>query len=292
MTDTRQPIVAGAFYEASPQQCLREASALLESADIDNLPTGLIRGGLLPHAGWAFSGQLAAITLKALTSPEPPTTMVFFGADHSGAVKCGEVYDSGAWLTPLGPADIDTQAASALIDCGPPFRANRSAHAREHSIEVQIPILQALCPDIMILPVAVPPTELAVEIGHALATALANLDHRWVIAGSTDLTHHGGRRFGAPGGTGQAGLDYSVANDRKILDLIEAMRAEEIIPHARAHQNACGAGAIAATIAACRELGATAGHTLKYTNSQEVMRQLAPNQTDETTVGYASVVFA
>lgn len=292
MTDTRQPIVAGAFYEASSSQCLRHANALIESADIDNRPPGEIRGGILPHAGWTFSGQLAAITLKALAAAGAPETVVFLGADHSGAVQYAEVYDSGAWLTPLGPAPIDTQAANALIAYGPPFRANRIAHAREHSIEVQIPLLQVLCPNTMILPIAVPPTELAVEIGDALPTALAGLDHQWVIAGSTDLTHHGGDRFGAPGGTGQAGLDYSVANDRKILDLIETMQAEEIIPHARTHHNACGAGAIAATLAACRQLGATAGHTLKYTNSQEVMRQLTPNQTDETTVGYASVVFA
>ena len=292
MTDTRQPIVAGTFYQASSAQCLREAGELIESADIDNCPRGDIRGGLLPHAGWAFSGQLAAITLKALAASEPPETVVFFGADHSGCVQCAEVYDSGAWLTPLGPAAIDTQAADALIAYGPPFRANRIAHSREHSIEVQIPLLQALCPDTKILPVAVPPTELAVEIGRALTTALDRLDHRWVIAGSTDLTHHGGGRFPAPGGTGQAGLDYSVANDRKILDLIETMQAEKIVPHARDHHNACGAGAIAATVAACRQLGATAGHTLKYTNSQEVMRKLMPNNSDDTTVGYASVVFA
>ena len=292
MTDTRQPIVAGAFYEASSSQCLSHATALIESADIDNCPPGEIRGGLLPHAGWAFSGQLAAITLKALAATGAPTTVVFFGADHSGTVQQAEVYDSGAWLTPLGPASIDTQAADALIACGPPFRANRTAHSHEHSIEVQIPLLQALCPHAMILPVAVPPTELAVEIGAALPAALDRLGRRWVIAGSTDLTHHGGGRFPAPGGTGQAGLDYSVANDRKILDLIEAMQAEKIIPHARANHNACGAGAITATVAACRQLGATAGHTLKYTNSQEVMRQLAPNHPDDTTVGYASVVFA
>ncbi|MDP6633441.1 MAG: AmmeMemoRadiSam system protein B [Phycisphaerae bacterium] len=292
MTDTRQPIAAGAFYDASPDQCLRQARTLIESADIDNRPAGDIRGGLLPHAGWVFSGQLSAITLKVLASPREPQTVVFFGADHSGAVQYGEVYDSGAWLTPLGPAPIDTQAADALIAYGSPFRANRSAHSREHSIEVQIPILQALCPQAMILPIAVPPTDLALEIGLALPQALANLDRRWVIAGSTDLTHHGGPRFGAPGGTGQSGLDYSVNNDRKMLDLIEALNAEEIIPHAWEHHNACGAGAVAATVAACRQLGATAGHTLKYTNSQEVMRRIAPGQHDETTVGYASVVFA
>jgi len=237
-----------------------------------------------------FSGQLAAVTLKLLATSEPQT-VVFLGADHSGCVQCAEVYDSGAWLTPLGPARIDTQAAEALIEYGAPFRANPGAHANEHSIEVQVPLLQALCPDAMILPIAVPPTEQAVEIGIALTEALGGLDNRWVIAGSTDLTHHGGGRFPAPGGTGQAGLDYSINNDRMMLDLIENMQPEENVTLARRRHSACGPGPIAAAIAACRRLGATAGHVLEYTNSQEVMRRIAPGQHDDTTVGYASVVF-
>ncbi|MDP7290459.1 MAG: AmmeMemoRadiSam system protein B, partial [Phycisphaerae bacterium] len=276
----------------SPQHCLGQVKKLLESADIDNRPEGDIRGGLLPHAGWIYSGKLAAITLKVLATPQPPKTVVFFGADHSGRLQHAEVYDRGEWMTPLGPAPIDTQAAEALIASGPPFRANRTAHDYEHSIEVQIPLLQALCPDAMILPITVSHADIAVETGRALPGALSGLDYRWVIAGSTDLTHHGGPQFGSPGGTGQAGLDYSVGNDRKILDLIEALEVDEIIPHATAHRNACGAGAIAATMAACKQLGATTGHTLEYTNSQEVMRQLAPDRNDDITVGYASVVFA
>ena len=292
MTDTRQPAASGTFYPEQTEKCLREANQLLESADISARPDGDIRAGLVPHAGWVFSGRLAAMTLKTRTAPREPQTVIFFGADHVGSVHQGEVYDSGSWTTPLGQARIDTRAAEALLDYGPPFGANRAAHDHEHSIEVQIPILQALCPNAMILPIAVPPTELAVEIGQALTKALAQLDYRWVIAGSTDLTHHGGPRFGSPGGYGQEGLDYSVQNDRNMLDLIEALDAERVIEQARAHRNACGAGAIAATVAACRTLGATAGCTLEYTNSHEVMRQIAPGQLDDTTVGYASVVFA
>jgi len=292
MTDTRQPIASGTFYPDNPERCRREAGVLLESGKIDTRPEGDIRGGLVPHAGWVFSGRLAAMTLKTLCEPIPPATVVFFGADHSGCVQRAEVYDRGAWATPLGAAQIDTRAAEALLTCGAPFRSNPGAHGREHSIEVQIPLLQTLCPGAKILPIAVPPTDLAVEIGRALICALAEIDYRWVIAGSTDLTHHGGPRFGSPGGAGQAGLDYSVSNDRKILDLIEAMDADQIVPHARARRNACGAGAIAATVAACGELGASVGHTLGYANSQEIMRKIAPNQNDDTTVGYASVVFA
>jgi len=289
--NARQPFQAGSFYQASASACRSEAVALIESANIDSRPQGILYGGLVPHAGWVYSGQLAAMTFKALAAGDRIETVILFGADHTGAVQCAEVYDTGAWITPLGAATIDEQAAAALVGFGLPFRANQIAHDREHSIEVQIPLLQALCPEAMIVPIAVPPAELAVEVGRSLVAALGDLDRKWVVVGSTDLTHHGGH-FGAPGGTGQTGLDFTVANDRRMLDLIEAMQAEEIVPQAMTHRNACGAGAIAATIAACREMGATRGHCLEYTNSREVMRKIMPGATDETTVGYASVVFA
>jgi len=289
--NARQPFRAGSFYQASSEACRGEAVSLIESASIDNCPQGVLYGGLVPHAGWVYSGRLAAMTLKALSAGEPIETVVLFGADHTGAVQCAEVYPTGAWISPLGAAAVDEQAASKLIEYGLPFRPNPGAHDGEHSIEVQIPLLQVLCPEAMIVPIAVPPVDLAVDAGRSLAAVLEDLDRRWVVVGSTDLTHHGGH-FGAPGGHGQAGLDFSVANDRSMLDLIEAMDAEEVIPQARTHRNACGAGAIAATIAACRQMGATRGHCLEYTNSQEVMRKIMPGTADETTVGYASVVFA
>ena len=82
-----------------------------------------------------------------------------------------------------------------------------------------------------------------------------------------------------------------MANDRRMLDLIEALAAEKIIPEAELHGNACGAGAIAATVAACRQLGAKMGFTVEYTNSYKVIHEVYPSDRDDTTVGYASVVF-
>ena len=77
-----------------------------------------------------------------------------------------------------------------------------------------------------------------------------------------------------------------------MLDLVEAMAAEKIVPEATERRNSCGAGAIAAVISACRELGASRGHVLAYTNSYEISHAVRPDYTDDTTVGYASVVFA
>ena len=146
-------------------------------------------------------------------------------------------------------------------------------------------------PDVKIVPIAAPASPLAVEIGSAVGGVLKGRTSVRVV-GSTDLTHHGGGHFPAPGGRGRQGADWSRKNDLRILDLIEAMAVDEIVPEANANANACGAGAIAATIAACKAMGADRGLVLEYTNSYEVVHAQNPDDPDDTTVGYASVVFA
>lgn len=287
----RHPIVAGQFYEASASSCRHHVEKLIGSAEVPpDLPAPLL-GGLVPHAGWSYSGDLSALTFKALQVGQACKTLVLFGADHRGVVRRGEVYDSGVWRTPLGDAPIDEELASAVLAVCDCCRANPDAHAGEHSLEVQVPILQVLAPDLRLLPIAVPPGDLAVPIGLAVAEALADRAGDVRIVGSTDLSHHGGH-FPAPGGRGDIGEKWTRANDRRMLALIESLDAEAVVAEAEEHGNACGAGAIAATIAACRALGATRGTCLRYTNSYTLVHEKYPYELDDTTVGYASAVFA
>ena len=286
----RQPVRAGMFYESSPTSCRLHAEKLIDAAELpDDLPDKVF-GGLVPHAGWMYSGRLAAMTFKAVARSQPQT-IVLFGADHVGTVEIGEVYESGVWRTPLGEVRVDKELAAALLLSSDSLRANPKAHAQEHSLEVQAPILQAISPDVMIVPIAVPPIDLAVEIGQAVGNCLANWPGNVCIVGSTDLSHHGGH-FPAPGGKGAQGQAWTTQNDQRIIDLIEKMDAAGVIIEAASRRNACGAGAIAATIAACSRLGAKAGRCLEYTNSYRVIREIYPQETDDTTVGYASVIFA
>jgi len=286
----RQPLRAGSFYEASASSCRHHANKLLDAAEPgEGLPTALY-GGLVPHAGWVYSGPLAARTLKLLDESGPLETIVLLGADHTGSSTGGEVYDSGVWRTPLGDASIDEPLARKLIASHESIRANPQAHTYEHSVEVQVPILQAIRQDIKIVPITVAPKDAAPEIGKAIGEVLRQDDRNIRVVGSTDLTHHGGH-FGSPGGEGLVGVEWSADNDRRIIDLITKMADDRIIPEVVARQNACGAGAIAATIAACREMGATRGYCLQYTNSYEVMRSMYGESRDYTTVGYAAVVF-
>ncbi|MCK4600905.1 MAG: AmmeMemoRadiSam system protein B [Phycisphaerae bacterium] len=286
----RPPFRAGTFYEGSTVSCRHHANKLLGAAELrEDLPERLY-GGLVPHAGWMYSGKLAAMTLKTLDTSRSLETVVLLGADHAGVARMGELYNSGVWQTPLGEVQIDQQLASAMLAASDCLRANPEAHSHEHSLEVQVPLLQALRESVRIVPITVPPTGSAVEIGRAVAEAIGDREDVYVV-GSTDLSHHGGH-FPAPGGHGRAGVQWTVRNDRRMLDLIEAMEAERIVPEADARGNACGAGAVAATISACKQMGASRGLCLKYTNSYEVTHEMYADERDDTTVGYASVVFA
>ena len=256
-----------------------------------DLPLKLF-GGLVPHAGWMYSGGVAATTIAALAqSEEKIESIILLGADHVGMARQAEVYDSGTWRTPLGDALIDSEITSALIETSELFSANPAAHEREHSLEVQIPLIQAVLPNARMVPISVPPTDQAPAIGRHIGHTLAEHFPSVPVIGSTDLTHHGGH-FPTPGGHGRVGVQWSRDNDKRMLDMIEAMDDESIIAEANLRSNACGAGPIAATIAACRVLGAAKGLILDYTNSYDVIHRMYPDDPDDTTVGYASVVFA
>lgn len=289
---TRRAVQAGAFYDASAALLREQAGEILQAAHLpDDLPDRLY-GGLVPHAGWVYSGRVAGLTMAALAEKANLDSLVLFGADHTGMVRAGEVYDSGAWETPLGSVDVDAELAGALLaaadDC---LRANPGAHSREHSLEVQIPLLQVLAPRAKIVPIAVPVNDLAPRIGEAVGAYLAAHRPEVPVVGSTDLTHHGGH-FGSPGGRGLAGVAWARDNDQRLLDLLATMDPLAIVPEVLRRRNACGGGAVAATVAACKALGATRAVCLKYTNSFEVLSELGAARGDYTTVGYASVVFA
>lgn len=281
----RFPSVAGMFYPADEAECRRQVEdCVRESATLPKLPP--IRGGVVPHAGWIFSGYTAGRLYAALAAQEPPQTVVLFGAVHSWGVRGASLYGEGRWRTPLGDISIDDALAQAVLQEGRGLVVNRpEAHATEHSIEVQVPFVQYLFPEASILPISMPPLPEAQRVGRAVARAVKALGRKAVAIGSSDLTHYGPRFGLTPAGVGQRGLEWLRQNDARLLDLVVQMRAEEIVPEAERRLNACGAGAIAAAIAYAAEIGATRGVLLHYTNSYEVM----PSSPPTDIVGYGAV---
>ncbi|MCD6519107.1 MAG: AmmeMemoRadiSam system protein B, partial [Anaerolineae bacterium] len=268
----RYPIVAGMFYPADRLSCLREVEDCLREAGTPRVQ-GTIYGGIVPHAGWTFSGPTAARVFAALRAQNAtPETIILFGAVHSWGVHQPSMYGSGQWITPLGPLSIDEELAQALLEAQVPHLINSPrAHAEEHSLEVQLPFIKYLFPDVTILPIAVPPFQGADELGREIARVVRALGRQAPAIGSSDLTHYGPRYGITPAGLGEPALQWAKENDRRILDLMVELRAAEIVPEASTRHNACGAGAIAAAIGYAKELGARQGVLLHYTTSYDVM---------------------
>ena len=251
--------------------------------------------GIVPHAGWAYSGAVAAKVIKSLqparqAGSATPETFVIFGAVHSWGVEEGAVYASGSWDTPLGEVAIDGALAGLLLDkCPRELTDDPASHAQEHSIEVQVPMVKHLFPNAAIVPIAMPPTEDAAAIGAAVGTALAECGKTAAVLGSTDLTHYGANYGFAPWGTGAAAREKMHENDRRIIDLALAFAADDVVTEAIRSSNACGPGAIAATAAAARAMGAGKAALVEYTTSHDVMGD--PPEAFQMAVGYAGILF-
>ncbi len=284
----REPAVAGIFYAGSPRQCREHLQQLVpEKVDMADLPE-TIRGGIAPHAGWAYSGRVCGLVYAAIAARTTPRTVVLFGASHRRLGSNAAVFPKGTWETPLGQVAVDADLAEKVTAGAGDIAVDPDVHQGEHSIEVQVPFVQYLWPEAKILPILVEPSRGAPGIGEAVARAAGA---EVVYVGSTDLTHYGPSYGFAPEGGGQRGLAWAKdVNDRRIVELMRSMKAELIVDEVIENRNACGPGAVAATIAACRAAGATRGVLLAHVNSDEVARSAgAPGGADA--VGYAGIVF-
>jgi AmmeMemoRadiSam system protein B len=284
----RRPVVAGQFYPASKAECVRMIEQCLPDQPPDGLPPRIV-AGVVPHAGWVYSGPTAAKVFAAVRACATPDTFVLFSAMHRWGTGQPAVYADGAWATPLGEAEVDADLAQEVLEEGAGLLVDTpEAHAEEHSAEVQVPFIQHLFPRACILPIMVPPDEQVVGVGEVVARAIAGMEKDAVVIGTSDLTHYGATyyRF-APAGTGEQALEWVRANDERVIAMMLQMQAEQIAPEATAHRNACGGGAVAATVAAARAAGAQEGVLLEYTTSYHVM----PRGPATDFVGYAAVVF-
>ena len=297
-SSVRPPAVAGLFYPDDPNACRTEAGRLLGlarhgRADSAGRPA---LGAIVPHAGWACSGKIAGEAIATLARGRAAAVdlVVVFGAIHTPAIRphraAADVNDT--WQTPDGLTELDGELIARLCaDERDWFTADERLHRREHAIEVEVPLLRAACPGARLLPIETPADDRAVEVGrrvaeHCLAERAAD---RVVFLASSDLTHYGPAYGFAPVGAGLRAVAWAMENDRRLLRRIERMEVESIVPEAREHHNACGAGAIAAMLAACRVAGGKSVELLRHTSSFETLAGVAP-QPPVNSVGYAAVV--
>ena len=273
----RPPSVAGSFYEST-------SSALNDRLDwcfLHKVGPGKLPGAVTsetravisvvsPHAGYIYSGPVAAHGYCLLSTEPAPELIVIIGPNHTGWGAGVSVWDGGDWQTPLGKVQVDSVAAKALCKMGV-AELDSQAHIREHSVEVQVPFLQRIYHGgFRILPICMmlQDYETSAELGRSLSQLLAGRSS--LLIASTDFSHY------EPYAT-------AYAKDAKVAEAIVNMdpkAVEEIVQ--REGVSMCGPGPVMATMVASQGLGAKACRKLCYATSGDT------SGTKNEVVGYGS----
>lgn len=287
----REPVVAGQFYPASSTACRDDLTKMLGGVATKGPPADGFMGGLVPHAGWMCSGIVAAEVFANLATAGTPKVVILFGAVHRSRGRKAAMFGGGRWATPVGAVEIDTRLGERILGQTNLIVDDPYAHENEHSLEVQMPFVAHLFPGAAVVPIMVPPIASAHQVGEAVGRTLRAYQYDALIVGTTDLTHYGPSYRFESHGTGAPGLAWAKEeNDRRFIELVCAMKATEVVGEAAKNRNACGAGAVAATLSAVTALGATEATLLTHTTSAEVLSSGRPGESTDS-VGYAGFLF-
>ncbi len=279
----REPAFAGSWYPDTAADCRREIEAFLEERPLAGLPRPPL-AGIVPHAGWFFSGSLACHVIGLLQDDPPPEIVVVFGM-HMHPASSPVIMTQGAWRTPLGDLPIAEDLARHLtaqfaFEVESPRTPNR-----DNTIELQLPFIRHFFGPVPIVPIGVPPSSEALRIADAVATFAQNEQRRIKIIGSTDLTHYGPNYAFTDRGRGAAAVKWvREDNDRRFINALLALAPGRVIDEAQRRQNACCAGAAAACVEAAMGLGAREGQLQAYATSHD-------KSPGDSFVGYAGVVY-
>ncbi|MEW6528251.1 MAG: MEMO1 family protein [Candidatus Micrarchaeota archaeon] len=269
----RKTAVAGSFYPENKNELeivldkyLAKAHTKYSKSETEAI------GGICPHAGYMYSGETAAITYASIKNLKNAETLVMLGPNHTG---CGTPVSISIqdWETPLGIAKCDVELAKRIQTNSRIIKFDESAHAYEHSIEVQIPFIQKINPKAKIVCICMMNQDYQTsrEIGIALAKTL-DVERHIVIA-SSDFSHY-------------IPANAAEEKDKNALKYIEALDTENFQRALEKYDwSICGYGPISALMEYAKTKEIKKGKTLAYTNSGEVSGDFA------AVVGYASVIF-
>jgi hypothetical protein len=281
MVKIRRPSVAGAFYEGNAESlktqiegCFLHDFGPREIPKVAEAGPRKILGLICPHAGYMFSGPVAAQAYYRLALDGRPNIAVILGPNHTGHGSPLATMNEGIWRTPLGDVEVDDETANRIVHEARIVDIDESAHRFEHSIEVQLPFLQYLYgTEFKLVPICFLMQDFssAREIGQAVAKAL--IDKNAVIIASSDMTHYEPQETAAK-------------KDRLALEAVESMdesRFYSVIE--RYNISACGYGPIVALITAAKSLGAKEAKILSYKTSGDITGDYSG------VVGYSAVCF-
>lgn len=249
----RQPAVAGQFYAGNGTQLRSDLAALIPEADGRHRVVAIIA----PHAGYVYSGAIAG---KVYAAIEIPATVLILGPNHHGAGAGAALYPDGEWLTPLGPVTINSRLNSLLQQHVPLIRSDTVAHEFEHSLEVQVPFIQYLRPDVTISAVCLGHGDFDAvrQIGEGVAAAILAYGGEVLIVASSDMTHY-------------ESADSARRKDDLALERVLGFDPHGLLQVCRSEQiTMCGVIPAAVMLVAAGELGATQAELVAYGTSGDV----------------------
>lgn len=280
----KRAALRGQWYPESREACLKEMEGYQKEGWLGRPQGDRYRAGVVPHAGWFFSGSIACRVIETLARGDKPDLVVLFG-HHLGPSDATSVMAEGVLETPFGDLTVDTAFSEALGKTPFVRREMGPFMAPENTLELQLPFVRFFFGEIPVCLMGVAPNKHAAPVGEAVVATAARLGLAVKIIGSTDLTHYGPNFGFVPQGKGEAARTWvHESNDREAIDRMVALDIPYFTGDALARRNACCAGAVAATLAAAKALGQTCGLEVAHTSSY-------PKSPSDSFVGYAGVVF-
>lgn len=281
---TRGADFAGAWYPGNESDC-RRAIEEFSNACLpcpEDIESGI--GGIVPHAGWYYSGQIACNVIKCLKRENEPDTCIIFGR-HLHPGSSNYIMKEGQWDTPLGELEIDSEFAARLSEEFPFTVETSSRYEQDNTIELQLPFVKYFFPQTKIVPVGLPPKMDTLAIATRTAQISRELGRTAIVLGSTDLTHYGHNYGYTPKGVGEEAVEWvKNENDKRVVDLMVNMDEKGVIKEALENHNACCSGAAGAAVAAAKAFGAEKAKKIVYSTSYDI-------RPDSSFVGYVGIVF-
>ena len=278
----RRPTQAGSFYAGDAkalrveiENCFFHKFGPGRLPKIEPKGPRKIVGLVCPHAGYVYSGPVAANAYFELALDGKPDVVVVLGPNHTGYGSALALMDAGIWQTPLGDVEVDTAVAHEVVSKTPLVDVDEIAHKYEHSIEVQLPFLQYLYGDkFRLVPICFGMQDLASaeEVGRALVEVLA--ERNAIIIASSDFTHYESQASAAK-------------KDGAAIKAVESMDARKFLTVVESENvTACGYGPIATLITAANGLMAKGARLLQYKTSGDITGDKS------SVVGYAALSFS
>ena len=274
----RKPAVAGMFYAGSPRELTEQIESCYKSKlgpgtmpQVNSQGSREIVAVVVPHAGYYYSGPVAAHAYKELANDGIFDAAIILGPNHTGYGPLVSLWARGEWETPLGRVEIDEGFAANLLKEGRGMiEADEKAHMHEHSIEVQLPWLQHLYGELKIVPIAMMAQD--IETARTIGEAISKIGGNTVIIASSDFSHY------EPG-------PVAADKDRSVIEAIINLDEEELYRRRQSLDSTmCGSGPIASAIVAAKEMKAKGATLLKYATSGDTTGDFS------RVVGYASIV--